>query len=497
MTIPADKTDHLTRVGVIDIGSNSVRLVIFDGAARSPAFFFNEKVMCGLGEGLRDSGLLNPDGRLRALRALDRFTTIAAQVRVHSLTAVATAAVREAGDGPAFCAEVRARTGLEIEVATGEREARLSAQGVLLGWPTAYGLVCDIGGASMELAELSHGSAAASATSPLGPLHIASDAPPAVQDAYIARHLDTLCARVNGTFDHLFLVGGSWRAIARIHMARCDYPLDVIHEYKVQVTDLIPTLDWLIARQPDELAGVAGVSGDRRQLLPRAARVLRALIDRIMPRIIAFSSYGLREGLLYERMSEPLRRRDPLLEACAWMENTQARFPGFGRVLAEWAGQMFPRADADLRRLILAAALLHDVNWRAHPSLRAEVCFDAATRANLGGLDHKGRVFIGLALMHRYKNSVKGTRAAQLAPLLDEAARRDAAVLGRTLRLGATLSGGSSEALSSCRLILRQSALEVQLQNPDLRYFGETVVGRFRALAEALNLNLILPSDLG
>ena len=162
----------LARVGVVDVGSNSVRLVVFDGAARSPAFFYNEKIMASLGDGLAETGHLSVDGKARALSAIRRFKLLADSMGISPLTTVATAAIREAEDGPAFCTQIEAETGLRIWVIDGEEEARLSAQGVLLGWPGAHGLVCDIGGASMELAELREGRVGRRLTSQLGPLRL-------------------------------------------------------------------------------------------------------------------------------------------------------------------------------------------------------------------------------------------------------------------------------------------------------------------------------------
>ena len=162
----------LSRVGVVDVGSNSVRMVVFDGAARSPAYFYNEKVMCGLGLGLAETGRLNPRGRERALAALRRFALLAEGMNMAPLTVVATAAVREAADGQEFSNEVLRETGLRLWVISGDEEARLSAQGVLLGWPDAKGIVCDIGGSSMELAQVGGGKVGARATSPLGPFRL-------------------------------------------------------------------------------------------------------------------------------------------------------------------------------------------------------------------------------------------------------------------------------------------------------------------------------------
>jgi len=230
-----DIAKGLSRVGVIDVGSNSVRLVVFDGAARSPAYFYNEKIMCALGAGLSETGHLSPSGRTRALSAIRRFAALAEGMGIPPLTAVATAAVREASDRQDFCDEVLRETGIKIWVIDGEEEARLSAQGVLLGWPGSYGLVCDIGGSSMELADLQDGKVGHRVTSALGPLKLREikGGKKAIK-AYIKETMADLHGKMEAeTAMRLFLVGGSWRAIARIDMERRGYPLTVLHEYRM------------------------------------------------------------------------------------------------------------------------------------------------------------------------------------------------------------------------------------------------------------------------
>ncbi|MCP5087979.1 MAG: Ppx/GppA family phosphatase [Rhodobacteraceae bacterium] len=479
---------ELHRVGVIDIGSNSVRLVVFDGAARSPAYFYNEKVLCGLGKGISETGVLNPKGWDRAIRALERFKAVVDHIQVQSLTVVATAAVREASDGPAFCNEVKVLTGIDVSVASGLEEARLSAQGVLLGWPTAQGLVCDIGGASMELAEVSDGLVGRRETSPLGPLKLADlRSDEAKLQAKISAEIQTLRRKIDGTYGHLYLVGGSYRAIAKVHMTRKKYPLDVLHEYKMDPDDLQQTLDWIVATPFDTLNGLTSTSIERMKLVPVAARVLKELVSVFAPPVIAVSSYGLREGMLYERMPEDLRKRDPLLEACKWHERTSARFPGLGGPLADWVLQVMPLADAKLCRLVRAACLLHDVNWRADPSFRAEVCFDTAARGNLGGLDHEERIFLGLVLLHRYKNNGKSDRYNRLASVLSEEQSRVAVIVGRTIRLGAVLASGSIEVLQATRLVLKDATLELEIHPDHSALNGEVVTQRFHALTEVLD----------
>jgi len=490
--------ESVRRVGVVDVGSNSVRLVVFDGVARSPAYFYNEKILCGLGKGIQDSGRLNPEGRVRAMNALRRFAALAEAMDVSVLTGVATAAVRDAEDGPEFCRDVHAMTGLALQVATGPEEALLSAKGVLLGWPQASGVVCDIGGASMELAQVDKGTIGACETSPLGPLRLSNLGSEKAIDKAINKELKTLIAAVDASgADRIFLVGGSWRAIARLDMERRDYPLHVLHEYTMSPENVIETCDWLVDQSVATLKGMTDTSSARLELVPLAARVLRALVVAAAPKAIAVSSYGLREGLLYERMPPSLRARDPLLEAARHMEMSHARFPGFGASLHAWLRPLFPDADRETLRLIRAACYLHDITWRAHPDYRADVCFETVTRANLSGVDHEGRVFLGIAILNRYKGSPKHGLLPVLSELLTPERQAQAAELGKAIRLGAMLSGSAPGSLENTRLSVDDEAVTLTLRGPARALAGEAVDRRLRALAGRRNLasNVVLEED--
>ncbi|WP_101339785.1 Ppx/GppA family phosphatase [Cereibacter azotoformans] len=477
----------LSRVGVVDVGSNSVRMVVFDGAARSPAYFFNEKVMCGLGQGLAESNRLNPRGRERALAALRRFALLARGMKVSPMTVVATAAVREAEDGPDFQAEVLRETGLRLWVIDGDEEARLSAQGVLLGWPDARGIVCDIGGNSMELARIGEGKVGRRVTSPLGPFRLQQvKGSPKERQAHIRRIIKELRDTIQPDHDRIYLVGGSWRVIARLDMERRGYPLTVLHEYRMLPRSLIETLDWIEASDLAALRVRTGTSPERMELVPLAVEVLRELIRIFRPKEIDVSSYGIREGLLYEQMPPKLRARDPLIEAARVAEATSARNPGFGKKLHQFLAQLFKNAPPERQRLIKAACLLHDTTWRAHPDYRAEMCFDNATRANLGGLDHPGRVFLGLALLHRYKNSRSGSRLEPLFRLLSEEQIHEAEVLGKAMRFGSMFSIDDPGTAGSLKLMPKKKILELTLTPEGVALYGEVAQARFKSLATAL-----------
>jgi exopolyphosphatase/guanosine-5'-triphosphate,3'-diphosphate pyrophosphatase len=478
----------LSRVGVVDVGSNSVRLVVFDGAARSPAYFYNEKIMCALGSGMSETGRLNPEGRKRALEALRRFQMLAEGMDTGPLVTVATAAVRDAEDGAEFCAEVERETGLKLWVIDGREEARLSAQGVLLGWPGSYGLVCDIGGSSMELAAIDGGTVGARISSPLGPFKLADlKGGKKGRKAHIRDTLAAMQKELGEQRNRLFLVGGSWRAIARIDMARRGYPLHVLHEYRMRPADLRATIKHIEKTDLETLRSTSGVSSSRIALVPLAAEVLREVLKTFKPRDIAISSYGIREGLLYEQMPQLLRDRDPLIEACRFAEHKDARLPGFGKVIYHFLLPLFKSASPERRRLIRAACLLHDVSWRAHPDYRAEVCFDNATRANLGGLKHSERVFLGLALLHRYSNKRGNTRFSDLDSLISDADKKDAEIVGKAMRFAAMLWLKKNARLGELRWFPKKRLLELRLSDEAAPLFGEVARARFDALTSALD----------
>ncbi|MFN4057537.1 MAG: Ppx/GppA family phosphatase [Roseinatronobacter sp.] len=477
----------LSHVGVIDVGSNSVRLVVFDGAARSPAYFFNEKVLCGLGKGLAETGRLNPEGRVRAAATLARFAALTKGMTTTNLTMVATAAMREAEDGPEFQALIEAQTGLKMRIIDGAEEARLSAQGVLTGWPEAAGLVCDIGGNSMELAVIGGGQVHQTVTSPLGPFRL-QNIPGGKKG--LRAHIDTVLKglrdQIGDHHDALYLVGGSWRAIARLDMERRNYPLKVLHEYAMTPKAIRKTLSWIEDQDMATLRARTSISPERMSLVPLAAQVLRRLVSVFGPRKVFVSSYGVREGILYEQMPVRLRARDPLIEACHFMEYSSARMPGFGRKLYDFLLPLYRNRAPERLRLILAACLLHDVNWRAHPDYRADACFDTTTRANLGGLDHAGRIYLGIALMYRYKTGSLRARVKDVATLLTDADLAEAKMLGRALRFGSMFSMEGPQRAGELRYYPKKAVLELVLERDAQVLYSEVAQERFKTLAQEI-----------
>jgi exopolyphosphatase/guanosine-5'-triphosphate,3'-diphosphate pyrophosphatase len=450
------------RIAVIDVGSNSVRLVVFEALSRSPAYFFNEKVLAGLGSEIAETGRLAPEGRRRALAALRRFAGLVTRMKIDAVSAIATAAVREAEDGPEFVAEVKRTTGLELIVASGEDEARLAAQGVLMGWPDADGLVADLGGASLELVRVEAGRVGRGVTLPLGPLRLGGlGLSPSKIDAAIDAELEGAEDALGPQGGRLYLVGGAWRALAKIHMTRTGYPIQVLHEFELPADEMLKLARSVADATPEALSEQVSSSSARLAVTPLGARILARLIRAASPATVAVSAFGLREGVLYEHLPPAMRAQDPLLSAARMLERRNARFPGFGAELLAWLRPLMPEIGPGRERLIEAACLLNDVAWNAHPDYRDHAVFETVYRANLSGVGHADRAWLGASLRYRYKaGRAKRADLPALSLLSDEELVR-ARLLGRAIRLAAMISGSAPGALPLTRLERTDEAMRL------------------------------------
>ena len=488
-----------TRVGVIDVGSNSVRLVVFEAEGRAPYYLFNEKIMCGLGAQLDGTGRLSPEGRERALLVLRRFQALCGIFNVDSTIAVATAAVREASDGEEFIREVDAATGLRVRITTGEEEARYSACGVLLGAPDANGLVADLGGASLELAEVAGGQTGACESLPIGPLRLS----PEIEDARALRKsIDAMLSRsalIRGRPRRLYLVGGSWRALARVHMNRIRYPLRVLHEFTLPRNEARKLAKWASRQTADGLARFSDTSESRLRVTPYGGLVLDRLIKFTRAKKVILSAFGLREGILFEHLPPAQRLDDPLIAACAEFERRHARFPGYGKELFEWVRPLFPESNRDELRLVRAACLANDMEWREHPDYRAAIAFEAMMRVDVVGVDHEERLFVALALLFRHKGARRAAAGLDVFGLLENHRIERSERLGRAMRVADHFTGASAGVLPHCPLRLRDDTLALCVPHRYAALAGESVESELAALGSLIGKRawMDLAPDLG
>jgi len=473
-----------TRSAIIDIGSNSIRLVVYGGPARIPATLFNEKIMAGLGRSLDATGAI-PQGSIdAALRALRRFKLLADEMGIEQLRIVATAAVRDATNGHELVQRA-AELGLTVELLSGEEEAEAAALGVLSAIPDADGLVGDLGGGSLELTRVANGRVLDRASFPLGVLRIAGlDGRKGALESLLAEHLARAPWLKQARGLPLFLVGGSWRALARIDMALAGYPLPIVHQYAMAPTAAARLARTVAQTSRDQLRLVPSLSGSRVATLGEASAMLAALVRELHLKSLIVSAYGLREGLLFGTLPDDVRAEDPLIAACREEADVQGRFPEHGELLDRWIAPLFPKnTDARLR---LAACLLGDTGWRANPEFRAERAFETGAHGNWVGIDARGRVLLGQALFTAFGGGAGSLGA--LATLAGENDVRRAVRWGLAIRLGQRLSGGVAGPLRRSSLRVEGRALCLSLTGDDRGLYGEAVEKRFRQLADAMGL---------
>lgn len=480
------------RIAVIDIGSNTVRMVVYDAPTRLPFPMFNEKVQCSLGRGLAATGRLNPEGVEMALHSIGRFVALGEHMGVERCDLVATAAVREAIDGPWFVDEVRRRFKVEVEVVSGAEEARLAALGLLSGVPDADGVLGDLGGGSLDLVALDQGTFGRYATLPLGHLRLSEDSGSNRRKApaIIARHLSSVdwLERMEGRT--LYGVGGSWRTIAKVLIDQSGYPLHVLDGYTVSRAEAQQLLGVISNLSASSLKRIPGIAGRRAETLPFAALVLAALVEVGKPKQVVFSGFGMREGQLLKSLPEDMRRQDPLISGSAAMAERVGRFSIGGGEILDWMGPILKKDDRRERRLWMAACLLSDMAWHEHPDYRAQHAFYRVLRLPFAGLTHQDRVYLALAVFVRYNGSLKAPITDPVRDLISEADQARAETLGYSLRLAHTLSGSAPGLLIRTRLRVSRKNLTLEILHADTDLFiSDAVDRRFRTLGRNMGLS--------
>ncbi|RMF68454.1 MAG: Ppx/GppA family phosphatase [Alphaproteobacteria bacterium] len=489
-------------IAVIDVGSNSVRLVVFEGLDRHPRVLFNEKVLCGLGRGVGEKGRLEEEAVARALATLRRFALLCREMEVHAIEAVATAAVREAENGEEFVAAVARETGIALGVLSGAREAELSALGVISAFPHGQGVMGDLGGGSLELARIGAGAVVSQLSLPIGSLRLrgafGDEIAPVreVTRGALAPHARWRGAAAGGDF---YLVGGAWRALARVMMAQERAVLPILHGFEVDAGRALELADLIARQEPASLAQIRGVPAARALVLPQAAAVLGELLDWLAPRRLVVSAYGLREGLIYAQLPRRLKRKDPLIAACQALARANRRFGMPPELLRQWIDPLFaPRGPIALAtgesRLVGAAAILADVAWHAHPDFRAERATLEVLSGHFVGVNHRERAWLALVMNALYGGEEDTVFARRCRRLLKEEQAERAVLVGMALRLAQRLAAGTPGPLTETALAMEADRLVLTVRPAAASLVGEVVLRRLSRLAGRLGLSFLVRS---
>lgn len=484
------------RFGVVDLGSNSVRLVVYEGMQRNPHAIFNEKAVLGLGRGLHTTGRLNGEASAQTLTVLGRYHALAQGMGADPVEVLATAAVRDATNGQTFLDGLASvMPGARVSVLSGDEEARLSAEGLLMGVPMADGVLGDLGGGSLELVRLSRGEIIETVSLPIGTIRLADRAE---NDIARARAIvETELKRVPwlgaAPLKDLFLVGGTFRALARMHISQTGYPLAIVHHYAIRREEARDLAGVVMTAPKKSLERMPSAPTKRVSDLPFAAVVMRRLLRASGAARVVFSANGLREGWYGRRLDAEERDRDPLLSAAVELGERLGRDPGLPAALLRWT-EALADEDAD-PQLRAAACWISDTGSRDHPEYRAEQSFLRILRLHGVGLDHHARAFLALTTALRYEAEADSPWLVPARTLLSAATIRRAEVMGAALRLAFTLCGGVPALLDATVLERRGRRLVLKLHQGAGVFAGESVLRRLESLALALGLDPLLEVD--
>jgi len=475
---------------IVDIGSNSVRMVVYDRLGRAPVPRFVEKSLCRLGDGLAQTGAISAEGFRRTVEALRRFRAIADAMGVTRVDVTATEAIRRASNGPDLAAAIEEASGLKVRILQGMEEAQYSALGVISGFFRPIGLVGDMGGGSLEVAEALDDHVGDHWTSlPLGALPVEALLEKGV--AHAKQRIDALMKenlRPSLGSPVFYAVGGGWRTLAKVHMAIEKIPVPVVHGYTSSAKTMRDFTKHLLRLSPAKLAALPGMPERRARTTPAAALVLDRLLKRLQPERVVFSALGLREGWLYSQLTDAEQYLDPIVEGARLIGLPQARVPQFAPALVPWTAALFAGETAAETRLRIAVCALSDIAWRDDPDLRAQESFRRLLRLPFIGLDHAERVFIAAAIHARYAGKPDAPWLSPAIELLSPATRRRAQILGHAILLGYRLSGSVSDVLAGSRLSIEPGCLRLEVGGTARAPDSEVVAARLKLLAGAMGM---------
>ncbi len=479
------------RIGVVDIGSNSVRLVVFDGECRSPQVHYNEKAICALGSELRKTNRLAHDGVVETLSLLKRFRLLTQNMGVTQLHVVATAATREAKNGASFVKLAEKAIASPVKVLSGAEEAQFAAAGVISGMPHADGVVGDLGGGSLELVDAVIGIAGVGESAPIGTLRLLEQvSKPKDAISIVDRALSKmdLVEKIKGR--SLYLVGGTWRAIARIHMEHNNYPLHIIDHYELAPQDATEIVQLVGGLSMASLRNMPNVSLERLTTIPFGALVLERLISMGKPKNIVFSANGLREGIVYSNLSPKIAGKDPLISSVYAISALYARSLTQGSEIADWVDPLFssldePETDEE-RHLRKAACHLGDLSWRIHPDYRGSHSIDVVVHGNLADMHHAGRAFLALSSYFCHANRIRHPSAQAMSKLVNKKSLEKSRIIGKLLRLSFALTGATDGILPKCPIICDQHCVELYLPYDLADLGGGMLERRLASLAGAI-----------
>lgn len=481
---PETPPHHSGRLAVIDIGSSSIRLVVYEDVANYPYMILNQKVWVALGEGKGEGAFTIDADRIdRASAAIEWFLWVAKEARAKAVLAIATSAVREAVNGHDFAEALRRRTGLHVHIIDGEAEARLAAVGACVSIPDATGLVVDLGGGSLEIYDTT---SKLFESLPLGVLSLkvlSGDDPLKAADILYKRIHDLgWPEKAKGS---IVAIGSGMRAIARLHMDHVGYPLKILHDYKLGKKQGLTFCDDILHNNIS-LKSEDMRKKQYREVMPYRAAALHALLRLKEATCVRFATFGLREGVLFSQVGDCPIIADPLLAFAADWADREGLGADAALRQASWVRPFMPDANP---RWLQSACLMGQVVWREQHAYRARTAFDRVLGGAYVAADHHTRAMLALAVYHIHENKPSESLLAEIKGVLTEEQILQARRLGALVALTMALDPGGKGLLNQFELA-RDDKGHFTLKGPSsfMAMKSEEVEKRLNEVQDVFNL---------
>jgi exopolyphosphatase/guanosine-5'-triphosphate,3'-diphosphate pyrophosphatase len=486
----ADSKDY---VAVLDIGSNAVRFVVYDGLNRAPFKIHNERTQCHLGKHLATTGKLNPEGVTSALESIGRYAGLIKAMKIRQVRAVATAAMRDAKDGKDFIKKVKKDYGLEIKIIEGEEEARLAAHGVMMNGLGAQGVIGDYGGGSLELIVIEDDIVKHKTSLPIGAHRLHAIEGFEARLEAIDKQLASVPFLKDYTGKDFYAMGGAWRSMARAHMRMAKHPVLMLDHYTVPGKKATEFAELLSKQSEASLQKTLGMMEKRVHDIAVAALSMRRVFEILKPSRLIFSGTGLREGMLYDQLAPAIQQEDALIASCEKVAMQTSRFNEHGgfEALQNWLAPLFAKSDASTQRLLKAACLLSDICWFEHEDYQASHAFERILVMPFYGIDHGGRAFLALTQYIRYGGDAEDTLDIT-GKLVEPDLMHTAVIAGLALSTGYLLTGGALSLLKESELKLSTGKLTLQLHAKSHMLNAEVVTKALHKLAKAMEREAVI-----
>jgi len=489
-------------IAIIDIGSNAVRLVIYNGLSAAPIKIHTDRVICNLGIDLATTGLLNKTSCLKAIKTIGRFSQLLKLMKIKNIKAVATAAIRDAKNSKEFIKNIKKDFGLKIEIIDGDEEARLSAIGVIANGLGSNGIIGDYGGGSLELIFVKNGNLKHKVSLPLGSHRLLTQKTREERIEIIDKALEKIDLLKDYMGQDITALGGSWRAMAKVHMYVVDYPLKVLDHYKVSGAQAAEFANLIATQSKKDIEKTVGMPKKRVKEISVAALVLSRLFKIIEPKNLLFSATGLREALVFEQLSFEEKQEDSLISGCKIFALKHSRNEGLDgfKELINWLKPLFENKGEEIQRLIKASCFLTDISLFEHEDYQAEHAFNRILLMPFYNLSHEGRAFLALSQYVRYKGYLRrseralylteATRAAHL--ILDKDTIDRAIILGLAQYMGYSLTGGALSLLKDSKLELDTKHLTLKLYSKSGAFNADTIDDVLARISQILGKSVLV-----